>query len=818
MSKSRRRPFQLAPWSSSLIGNFDWTGLGDDPLGDMKVFAGSTNSGELQQLLHAEVTIEVSAMLAAVQELDAFDVIELVRLRELPIVPVAALVHEHDGNGAAIDLVTLVCLARSARMVGRRPRSETEPHMVVSELHSRSKRLLRLATFMHTAAAHDADPLARLASEYQSFLVGVRKLQYDSVQEKADADIFDQPEIDALLLRCLGFTYGDFKAVRTGIQERYSRILTALRDDTGNLVIRCQAAGREPTAEELVGFRESMSAFMFLPGERAAFTAADVAQESGIDISRVDAVLDAFSLEFSEATDAALVVTAFLRGVNPLQKTCLVKDASGNYLMTGGQIGTDSFRIIAEAALKPDSKAWRRYDRIRAEVTERMALEAVGRVLKTPAAHANLKYLAPKEGAAPEVLNAACETPKATGNQTECDGLFLIDDVAICVEVKGRTIAEPARRGDRARLSTEIKAIFGDGARQARRLEDLILSNHGLWREDGSWLDLAGVREVRSIVAGLDFFGPLAVALGDLKRAGHLGDGSLPWIASLHDLEVISLVIDRPAEFLLYLRRRTDSGVATHFRGADELDLFMLFLDGGLYVEENPEEIRHLHPTAGPARELDRKRHLQDARPTVVGTHTDPLDAWMYRREGSSPYEIDKPAFNTHPAAQVIVDFLEDGRKPGWFRFGADLLGLAGTAQKKLGDHLRHLVEQTRSDNCWHSMVQGYAGMWGYPMLFAGSAPESHTRQESAQKLRSYMAAKKHQMGSDRSLGLLMNNSHEIVEVVYMNGPVGHNAELDALGEVIGLSSVSDSNRPIPPSARRPTRRLRGKSSGRGKR
>lgn len=671
---------------------------------------------------------------------------------------------------------------------------------------------------MHTAVADRADPITRLAFEYQSYLVSVRKLQYDSVQDKADSALFDRPEIDALLLRCLGFTYGDFKAVRSGIQERYSRILTALRDDTGDLVIRCQAEGREPTAEELVAFRESMSAFMFLPGDRAAFTAADIVQESGADVSRVEVVLDAFSLEFSEATDAASVVNAFLRGANPLQKTCLAKDASGNYLMTGSQIGTDSFRTIAEAALKPDSKTWRRYDRIRAEVTERMALEAAEHVLKTPAAHANLKYLAPKEGAAPEILNGGCATPKAIGNQTECDGLFLIDDVAICIEVKGRTIAEPARRGDRARLSTEIKAIFGDGARQARRLEDLILSNRGLWREDGTWLDLADVREVRSIVVGLDFFGPLAVGLGDLKRAGHLGNGSLPWIASLHDLEVISLVIDRPAEFLLYLRRRTDSGVATHFRGADELDLFMLFLEGGLYVEEDPEEIRRLHPTAGPARGRDRKRHLQDARPTVVGTHTDPLDAWMYRREGSSPYEIDKPAFNTHPAAQVIVDFLEDGRKPGWFRFGADLLGLAGTAQKKIGDHLRHLVEQTRSDNRWHSLVQGYAGIWGYPMLFAGSAPESQTRRESGQKLRSYMAAKKHQMRSDRSLGLLINNSHEIVEVIYMNAPAGDDPDLDAMGEIIGLRSVSDSNRPIPPSARRPTRRLRGKRSRRGKR
>ena len=46
---------------------------------------------------------------------------------------------------------------------------------------------------------------------------------------------------------------------------------------------------------------------------------------------------------------------------------------------------------------------------------------------------------------------------------------------------------------------------------------------------------------------------------------------------------VIAEICDRSSEFLLYLRRRTDSGVAKFYRGADELDLFMLFLGGDLY-------------------------------------------------------------------------------------------------------------------------------------------------------------------------------------------------------------------------------------------
>ena len=165
-------------------------------------------------------------------------------------------------------------------------------------------------------------------------------------------------------------------------------------------------------------------------------------------------------------------------------------------------------------------RAWRRYDRTRADVSEAAALAAVSRAAGTPATYPNLSYYAPRQGQDVTALGAACPSPQAVGDQTECDGLFVIGDVAICVEVKGRAIADPARRGDRARLATEIKKIFGEGARQAQRLEQLISHNHGVWLGDGSWLDLAAVREVRAIVVGLDDFGPLAVALGDLERAG----------------------------------------------------------------------------------------------------------------------------------------------------------------------------------------------------------------------------------------------------------------------------------------------------------
>jgi hypothetical protein len=70
-------------------------------------------------------------MPGAIREFDAFDVIELVRLRELPVVPVDALAGGYDGSGPAIDLVSLVCLSPPGRMPGGEDARSARPDQVV---------------------------------------------------------------------------------------------------------------------------------------------------------------------------------------------------------------------------------------------------------------------------------------------------------------------------------------------------------------------------------------------------------------------------------------------------------------------------------------------------------------------------------------------------------------------------------------------------------------------------------------------------------------------------------------------------------------
>lgn len=761
----------------------DVTGLGGDPLAELSVFDGAETVAEVDARLRDEVRTIVEWIVALTSSHDAFDLIELLRLREIPIAPVLSLEPDYDGSGAVIELVTVVLLARGRRAGKRATGDDVQPHEVIPDLHAAAKRLLRLASFRHLRAqqASNGGRFERLAAEYQAFFVEVRNHQYKSVVETHDRALFDRPDASELLAEHLGYTYREFLAVRDAISETYSSEFLSRRDRSASVVEQNGPC----TADEIESFRTDIIEMMFVPGSRASFTVAKIAEASDLPEPTVAAVLNSFSTDFARS-DPVRAVLSFLHGRNPLDPASLVRDGT-LHIMTGGPIGDDSFRTVAEKALK-DSRAWTAYQKkIRSKVTEQIGNDSLERLLGRPPYAAPFRYVASKDGEAISTVDANCADPPRVGDLVEGDGLFVIDDVAVCLEVKGGSIPAAARRGDLVRLERETKKILGGAAGQARRLETLIRGNRGVWLEDGSWLDLSAIREIHTIVAELDTLGPLSVALGDLASASLLGDGQLPWIASLHDLDVISRTIDRPAEFLLYLRRRTDRTIADNYRGADELDLFMLFMDGHLYVEPDPEEIHRAHPRTSRPRVRDRRRHLEGARPTIVGTFTDDLDRWMYSIEGSSPFDAAKPTFNSHAAADEIVNLLEDNAAPGWLRCGADLLALSGDAQRRLGEAIDKLVDLTRNDGKWHDFCQGYAGNFGYPTFFAGCAPASLEAVEAVSRLRLYMQAKKHQVRSDRSLGLVFNGRRHAVAALYLNNPPGEDAGLDEIGNLIGL-------------------------------
>lgn len=796
-----------------LIGDIDPASFGD-PLADLSIFQGCQSVAELRGAFREQVEVEVSAMLRLIGDADAFDVIELMRMREFSPVP-DPRISMPDSSGLAVELVACILLARGQRKTGDTPREETRPHEAISELHNRAQRLSRLALYLRMSESHlNPDPMAQIAAEYQSAVLLIRNLQYDTIRDRHEAELFNHPVTAELMQTHLGYLYDDVLRVRRAITEVGATRMTAHRDDSAEILMRHRGkAPAEVPKAELRAFMDIMIPMMFLPAERASISASDISDASELSVDHVRRVLDSYSQFFDDREVPSSRVYSMLTGSNPFLTTPLISDGSGTYAATTNDIGLDSLRRILEGALPTNSDDVRRYDKkARQVVSERLALQHLEAILGTAPSYAGLRYFAPANDYPATSVAADCSDLNGVAKQVEGDGLFVIDDVAICVEVKAKSIAASARRGDVRRFTADLRATIGDASDQALRLQSLIETNGGIWLGDRTWLSLGQVREVRSVVVLLDDVGPAGTALGALQRVGTIPEVRPPWITSLHDLATIAEVSGSASEFLLYLRRRTDSDVTKHYRAEDELDLYMLFLNGELYVDPNPDEVRSLHPTVPPVKPHERRRHEKEAVGTLVGDQCADLNAWMGRHlieEHNNP--PGKPRFNAPDGTfELIHHFTSSGAK-GALRTGADLLGLSGDTQVKILRLVRDRAKAARQSQQYRDAMLSFAGLWGHPTLFIAAAPASD-REAARKRLEMYMRVKKHQLKSDRASGLLVDDLANIQATVYMNDPPSDDPALDALAVEMGLQPVGDAARPSPPpSARRATKQLRGK-------
>ncbi|WP_217132888.1 hypothetical protein [Leucobacter chinensis] len=800
-----------------VLGDIDVEEFGD-PTEEIDLFAGCHSVADVRTVLREQVKIETSAMLELVAEADAFDVIELMRMREFPPVP-DPRVTMPGGSALAVEMVAAVLLSRSSRKPSGIPREETRPHEQIEELHMRAKRLARLATYRQQYEAYLSEHvLARLASEYQGAVLNIRNLQYDHIRDEQERRLFQHPVVEGLMHVHLGYGYDDVVNVREALKSISGDRMTSLRDETGDIVLEYQdVSPEEMPAEVIARFREAMIDFMFLPGERATIYAAELAEAGQMDETKVLTVLNSYSQVFDDSISAEVRVFNLLTGTNPFLTTPLVADGAGGFASTVNDPGLDSLRRILERTLAPHSSDMRRYDqRARQPVSEGLAIASLERVLGHPVSYSGFHYYAPKKGRSEGDLDARCITVNLVADRVEGDGLFLIDDVAIIVEVKAKSVANQSRRGDVRRLESDLKATIGDANNQSIRLQRLIEANGGIWLTPDSWLELSQIREVRSVVVLVDDVGPLGVAIGDLQAAGLLAERRPPWVASLHDLMVIAEICDRPSEFLLYLRRRTDTGVATFYRGVDELDLFMLFLEGNLYVDDDPDEVRREHASAPPVKTRDRRRRNESAVGTMVTDHCQPLSEWYLRDQiPESEPQPGKPTFNIAQEIIPIIDSIADLGDSGWLRCTTDLLGLAGETQTQLIKGIRESHRRASADGDYHDMLMSFAGMWGHPTVFVGIAPRIGDKRAYRAQLSRYMRVKSYQLQSDRAYGLLFDIVGNLLEFIYLTSPTASDPELDRLVGDMGLQPVGRASRPTPPSARRSKKRLRGKNKRR---
>lgn len=764
----------------------------------------------------AMIESHVQELPTITSDFDAFDVIELVRMFETPVTLDNFRESTSHHLPGVVSLCALVLAARGTRRSGTT--SNISPSHTIPRIHEIGQEILTAATFAGLSASRSNryGPLTALAANYTAQEINVKYKQYEDIYDDVTSKLFSTSTAGTILQESIGFSYEDLIAIREAILQVHAAKFDLARETLAQIASSWAKAGNDDQPRDVIERgRAAFDAMMLHPGARATVTVAEIADVTSVPSVVVRSIMSRFAYPF-RVDNALTLVQNFIGGWNPFGELGLMVDLDENYLMIHGPIGMDHFRQMAEEAIKNTSDSlWHRFDRHRTRVSEGLTVQALESIFKTDCEHVQLKYFKPRNGVSVEQLGRDAVDITSLGDETEADALLIIEDVAICVEVKGRSVSIRAREGHVKKLANDLHKTIGEATSQALRLELLIDTNKGLWLGDRSWLDLSSIHEIRSIAVCLDDIGPLGTALDELVRAGVVGSVRFPWIVSLHDLIVIGRVVARPAEFLLYLRRRTESGVSRRFQAVDELDLFMLFIKGGLYVPPDPVEVYSKYPAAGPPRSADIRQFKKDLVLTRVGTHTDDLDAWMYYTSGKSRAVSTKPRYGADSEVTRIVDFLAEGKKPGWFRFSSDLLNLASDAQLRLSLDVKRILAKSRNDDEYHTMLHCYAGSWGFPMLFIAVCPRTMTHQRASDQLYAYLLAKKHQLRSDRALAIALNTDGEIISVHYNNSMPVDDPELDELGRTLGLVAPEQMRRDlrsICPPVRHPTKKQRAKA------
>ncbi len=403
--------------------------------------------------------------------------------------------------------------------------------------------------------------------------------------------------------------------------------------------------------------------------------------------------------------------------------------------------------------------------------------------------------------------------PSKYTKRVEGDHLFILDDVAIIVEDKAVALSALSRGGKKRRIRTDLTGIITKAAEQAGRIRDRIERDGGLRIEGEGWVDLSQIREIHTVAVSLDDLSTVLTATAELVRAGILSVDNIPWTVSLHDLELIAKLITRPAEFLLYLRRRRNPDVTVMFSAPDELDLFLFFLEVGLWVEPDPAQVRAAFPFL-PEPSTAEKRRYRSQKPTILASRTDALDQWFYahRRVGADVGSVPKPAMPPSPVAPLI-DELRARNVTGWLSIGATLLSADFRVQHQFaryGDELLGNPSQHGQGRSYTIPVtacvdptEGWLFVWA-------TRPAAEDPSVAVQRARDYLRAKKQQLGLPRGVVFLYDEpSRALLEVLYD----GHIGPLDgAATDVLhSLRPATDLQRTIHPNAKHPPRRIRQK-------
>ena len=684
---------------------------------------------------------------------DAVHLLGQLLFSEVPLDPETYRESEHVGAAYVVELVAAEFLLRPSRAGTAAVTPAIDAH-ILGHVRSLCGEAALLETWRRSQVAGGyatAESAAR--GRAASHHLMIRAPGWPWQEHETLRGLFGQNRFAAKLKSMLGFDVEDAIACSDAVGSlahgRLEGHMRSARETVGDF-------GEEHPAyrwasETLQGWQHAgaeelramtMTALWALNhlGDAVVFDAAAIASAAGVAPAAAAGFLGALSLPFGQSEDDWFRLAEAVR-LHPL-----IDVGDGGFLPTVAGNDLWALRGVLERALADD----RAYSAHRGRWLEQRAAELLSGPLTPDSVHLSVDY--------------GYEDDDGTRVEGEIDALLLCGDTAIVIEAKGATMRPGARRGGEAfikHLRDNVTKAAEQGT-QAKRA----LATPGSLCKNGAPIELPRVREVHPVVVTLDDLSSAAPVLWELQGTRVMPAGvTIPWLVTLHELDLVARTIEWPVQFIHFLRRRSRLNQLGYLAASDELDWWMHYLLVGLYFEDDETQGR-----------------------TRLLSHTDPLDAWVLYDQGMRHTPAPKPAMQVDKHTRAFLDVVCDERPPGWVPGACMLLDADSKARKQLWKAIDKLRPRARQRGRPQRCTLGFGSAPDPMMICAAVVPNDEAAyvQEAIAEL---VDARIHEYGEQRVLGIGTRVGSRrpyetlvVVDRVWWELPDGGSAEAAAEG------------------------------------
>ena len=740
----------------------------------------------------AALTSTVAGVTEAVESIEPARIIEAARLAALPWGPAGTFGVDPESAPPRAEIIALLALAAASSANktggtagGPSPSAPTSggaqpvTDLVNGRLLDEVDQILRLAQIRQMAEADPKQPLTYVAALMRGSEIWIRNSSYPEMLERTVLELFADTAVQSALRADLGFDAQEaivvLRACHALQVDKLNARMTVMRD-TAEAAMKSKSSSGKPHTKAHATAKAAWTSAWEGDAEAVAVSVEELATSTGLPADVASSVLEYFTVDLATATPQE-VVDEYTSGNNPLRTHPVVAARGDQFMLVHDTHILGAVRENLEQHLK-STAAWNRYAKLRGELLETRTREALDRILPTAVYNDGLEYFVPANDAE-EGQTSSTYTKKVEG-----DHLVLIDDVALIIEDKAVAVTPTARAGESARLRRDLTGIVTKAAEQSGRLRDRIVADKGIQVHGSGWLDLSHIREIHTIAVSLDDLTSVSTATAELVKAGILTADNIPWTVSIHDLDLITQLIDHPAEFLLYLRRRRNAQTSVMFTAPDELDLFLHFYSRGLWAVPDPDALRAASPFLGPVTTSER-REFDRQMPAYITSHTDALDLWYYSKLAAdnaitdghledAPSVPPRPAFASTPL-KPLVDELRNRGTYGWLSTSATMLAGSEVAHAKFARIPIDLLNNPFGDGRKRSHTVPITAPtldenW---LLVWMTLPAGHNTAAFEKGARDYLRAKKHQVRSPRGVVFVYSETTKSLVDVYFDDHTG---------------------------------------------